>query len=271
MPAGAGLFQLLRFINSKSILLLGAYMKYLLMVVFAYLTLCPAALASEFDRPWTDPKVALVLDPFSGNTIDWDKLGEEKRVIAVIHKATVGVDKTDPKYRQRKTEAQKRGYLWGSYHWGVAGNARAQADYYIQQVKPADDELIALDLEDITSRTLMNAEDALVFIRRVKELTNRYPVLYTNHASALILSKKFSKTELINVPLWYARFKPAVTDFPKGIWPTYTLWQFSSEIRIQKLIPGIHPDMDINVYNGSVDALRSAWPLAKKGAASDSK
>jgi GH25 family lysozyme M1 (1,4-beta-N-acetylmuramidase) len=71
--------------------------------------------------------------------------------------------------------------------------------------------------------------------------------------------------------LWYARFKPDVKDFPKGIWPTYALWQFSSEIRVQKLIPGTDPDIDVNVYNGSVDALRSAWPLTKAGATGDTK
>ena len=49
------------------------------------------------------------------------------------------------------------------------------------------------------------------------------------------------------------------------------LWQFSSEIRVQKLIPGTDSDIDVNVFNGSVDALRAAWPLTKAGAKSDGK
>ena len=69
------------------------------------------------------------------------------------------------------------------YHWGVSGDPEKQADYYLDTVKPGDDELIALDLEDAASKKLMNAEEALRFIKRVKERTGRYPVLYTNHNS----------------------------------------------------------------------------------------
>jgi len=28
-------------------------------------------------------------------------------------------------------------------------------------------------------------------------------------------------------------------------------------------LPGVKPDMDINVYNGTVDDLKSNWPLAR--------
>lgn len=222
-----------------------------------------AVTPAEFDRPWNDPTLALVLDVYHANKIDWNKLSTEKQVAAMIHKATIGTSKLDPVYEQRKHEAKKRGLLWGSYHWGVAGDPKAQADYYVDTVKPAADELIALDLEDVTSKTLMNADEALVFVKRIKERTKRYPVLYTNHASAKRLSTKFSGTEFKDAPLWYARFKQTVTDFPQGLWPTYTLWQFSSEILVQKTIAGTQSDMDVNVYNGSVQALRAAWPLTR--------
>lgn len=191
------------------------------------------------------------------------KLGTEPRVVAIIHKATIGTSKLDPAYLARKQEARKRGYLWGSYHWGVSGNPEQQADFYLDTVKPDKDELIALDLEDANSKTLMNAEQALRFIRRVKKKTGRYPVLYTNHASAQLISTKFKNTEFAHTPLWYARFKSAITGFPTGLWQSYTFWQFSSEIRAQKLIPGTKPDMDINVYNGSVEDLKIKWPLTK--------
>ena len=91
--------------------------------------------------------------------------------------------------------ANKRGYLWGSYHWGLASNSEKQAEHYINTVKPAPDELIALNLEDATSRTLMNADEVLLFICRVKQLTGRYPVLYANHASAKLISVKFKNSE----------------------------------------------------------------------------
>jgi lysozyme len=221
------------------------------------------AIPGNFQRPWDDPKTALVIDPYYANPIDWDKLKTEPRVVAIIHKATIGASKIDPAYFTRKEEARKRGYLWGSYHWGVSGNPEEQADYYLDTVKPGDDELIALDLEDVASKKLMNAEESLRFIKRVKERTGRYPLLYTNHKSAKLLSAKFKGTEFAEAPLWYARFESAVTDFPSGLWRSYTLWQFSSEIRSQMTLPGVKPDMDVNVYNGTADDLKSNWPLTR--------
>jgi GH25 family lysozyme M1 (1,4-beta-N-acetylmuramidase) len=234
------------------------------LLLIAFLTVHPPILqTTEFQRPWDDPNTAIVIDPYHANPIDWDKLKTEPRVIAIIHKATTGASKLDPAYLTRKKEAKKHGYLWGSYHCGVSGEPEKQADYYLDTVKPGDDELIALDLEDATSKKLMNAEESLRFIKRVKKRTGRYPVLYTNHRSAKLLSDKFKGTEFAEAPLWYARFKSDVTDFPTGLWLSYTLWQFSSEIRPQMALPGVKADMDINVYNGTVDDLKSNWPLAR--------
>jgi GH25 family lysozyme M1 (1,4-beta-N-acetylmuramidase) len=225
--------------------------------------LAAAAHATEFAAPWKDSAAALVIDPYYANSIQWDKLAQEKRVVAVIHKATVGTAKLDPGYSQRKQEALKRGYLWGSYHFGVAGHPAKQADFYLDTVQPGADELIALDLEDAQSKTLMNVDEAIVFIERVKARTGRYPVLYTNHASARLISAKYQNSVFAQTPLWYARFKSKVTDFPSGVWPSYTLWQFSSEILAQLPVPGTKPDMDINVFHGTVQQLKEAWPLTK--------
>ncbi|MGV8676935.1 glycoside hydrolase family 25 protein [Pseudomonas aeruginosa] len=222
-----------------------------------------STIAAEFDAPWRDSKVALIIDPYYANSIDWDKLASEPRVVAVIHKSTIGTDRLDSSYFARKKDAKERGYLWGSYHWGVAGNPEQQADFYIDTVKPEEDELIALDLEDASSKKLMNADEAVRFIERVKQRVGRYPVLYTNHASAKLISSKYQSSSFSKTPLWYARFKPKVTDFPVGVWSSYTLWQFSSEILLQMPIPGVKSDMDINVYNGTVEQLRAAWPLTK--------
>lgn len=219
--------------------------------------------ATEFNAPWKDPRLALVIDPYYANSINWNKLANEKRVAAIIHKATIGTTKLDPSYFKRKEEALKRGYLWGSYHWGVAGNPEKQADFYIDTIKPGPNELIALDLEDAQSRTLMNVDEAILFIERVKVRTGRYPVLYTNHASARLISSKYKNSVFNKTPLWYARFKSKVIDFPTGVWSSYTLWQFSSEILPQLQVPGTRADMDINVFNGTAEQLKAAWPLDK--------
>ncbi|MDM0107874.1 glycoside hydrolase family 25 protein [Variovorax sp. J22R24] len=220
----------------------------------------------EFDRPWTNPDTALVIDAFADNTIVWDKLQTERRVVAIIHKSTIGTTRIDSGYFARKAEAKQRGYLWGSYHWGLTGEPEAQADHYIDTVKPEAGELISLDLEDATSDELMDAAEALRFIKRVKERTGRFPVLYTNHASAKLISANFRNTDFARTPLWYARFRSSVSDFPTGVWPTYSLWQFSSEILVQLPIPGTRPDIDVNVFNGTIAQLKAKWPLTSSSA-----
>ena len=218
---------------------------------------------TEFNHPWNDQTRALLIDPYHGNNIDWVQLSTETRVVAIIHKSTSGTKEIDSAYLYRKQEAKSRGYLWGSYHWGVTGKPEEQADHYIDTVAPTEDELIAIDLEDATSNKLMNADEALSFARRVRERIGRYPVLYTNHASAKLISTKYRNTDFAKMPLWYARFKGVVGDFPAGVWQSYTIWQFSSEILLQMTIPGTKADMDVNVFNGTVEQLRANWPLTK--------
>ena len=222
------------------------------------------AIAGEFVKPWKDLSIALVIDPFYANEIDWEKMKGEARLVGIIHKATIGTTSLDPKYNNRKAEAKKRGYCWGSYHWGLSHNAEQQADFYIDTVKPADDEVIALDLEDVTSNKFMSIEGAVKFITRVKERTGRYPLVYANYKSAAAISNSPWRSVFANTPLWYARFLAKTEDFPLEPWTTYTLWQFSSEILVQYRIPGTRFDMDVNVFNGSVEKLKEDWPFTRR-------
>lgn len=224
---------------------------------------------ARFNAPWENPNNAIIIDPYHQNSIDWESLSTDKRVIAIIHKASEGFTK-DKKYTQRKQEALKRGYLWGSYHLGRPGDPKKQADFYLNTVKPSENELIALDLENISS-SFMSLDDAKTFIEHVKKRTGRYPILYTNHQTTKDISAfEGSNSVFYKTPLWYARFKRKVTDFPKGIWQYYTIWQFSSELNCKNeeadclyRVPGTKYDMDVNVYYGTAAELKSNWPLTK--------
>ena len=238
-------------------------MRALFLIITISITTFPVA--PEFEAPWKNPRTALLIDAFYGNSIDWDELATERRVVGVIHKATVGTARVDPAYFLRKEEALKRGYLWGSYHWGVAGDPEKQADFYIDTIKPGPNEMMALDLEDARSTTLMNVDEAILFVERIKVRTGRYPVLYANHKTAQLIATSYRDSVLVKTPLWYARFKEKVDDFPAGAWKSYALWQFSSEILPQLPIPGTRPDMDIDVFNGSIGELKAAWPLSRLG------
>ena len=227
------------------------------------------AQSPEFNEPWKNPNIAIAIDPFEGNAIDWDQLATDKRVVAIIHRATIG-DRVDRKYAERKIEAKKRGYKWGAYHFGKPGDPIKQADFFLEIVKPEADDLIALDLDGTDATQHMTLEDALVFIQRIKTKTGRYPLIYANNLVTKAIAEQYGDGELFaKTHLWYARFKKSVTDFPAGTWKSYTLWQFSSEVNCNPLdrsaclytVPGTEYDMDVDVYDGTIEELRKKWPL----------
>jgi lysozyme len=230
-----------------------------------------SAQTSEFQEPWKDAHQAIVIDPYQENEIIWADVATDRRVVGIIHRATIGKRK-DTKYAERKAEATRRGYRWGSYHLGKPGNPIKQADFYLDTVKPSADEVIALDIEGLNPATDMSLANARRFIRRIHKKTGRYPLLYANQAVVKQISDSYLRDKIFSkTPLWYARFKSLVTDFPTTTWETYTLWQFSSEINCKPdhpedclyRVPGTQTDMDVNVYQGTVDELKANWPFKR--------
>ena len=172
------------------------------------------AQSPEFSEPWKNPKIALAIDPYEGNDIDWEELATDKRVVAIIHRATIG-DHADRKYAERRDEAKQRGYKWGAYHFGKPGDPVKQADFFLETAKPAADDLIALDLESEDATKHMSFAEARVFIKRIKEKTGRYPLIYANNEVAQAISDQYGSDDVFSkTRLWYARFKRNVTDFP---------------------------------------------------------
>lgn len=225
----------------------------------------PVISAEMFSSPWKDQGTTIVIDAYQGNSIDWDKMASDKRMVAVIHRFAYGTRK-DSKYDSRKTEAKKRGYMWGAYHLPLKGNTIAQAKMFVEEMKASPSDFMALDLEDTTNGTFMTLDEAKVFMEYVYKETGRIPVIYANHSTTLKLNAKFKDHPIISkAQLWYARFKSKVTDFPSGIWNSYFLWQFSSEINCNKTgsclynVPGTNYGMDINVFYGGETELRKVW------------
>src|SRR5882762_8215468 len=222
--------------------------------------LVASAQSPEFNEPWKNPNIALAIDPYERNEIDWDQLATDQRVVAIIHRATIG-DRADRKYAERRDEAKKRGYKWGAYHLGKPGDPIKQADFFLNTAKPAPSELIALDLESVDATKHMSFEEARIFIKRINEKTGRYPFVYANNEVTKAISDRYGADDVFaKTHLWYARFKKNVKDFPVGTWKTYTVWQFSSEQNCSPgnrsaclyTVPGTEYDMDVDLYNGTI-------------------
>ena len=262
------------------------------LTVFAAALAGPVA-ASDFSEPWKRPDRALVIDAYEYNPIDWHKLSRDKRIVGFINK---GSDGLSPPYRcsgnatetrlckalwkrhavarelfhTRRTVAKALGLKWGAYHLARPGNPIDQANNFIDFTEPAPDDLIALDIEDNDPKKWMSLEDAETFARHIHTRLGRWPVLYTNGSTALHIAENRERyTVLSRLPLWYARYKPAIgLHFPKGHWDTYALWQFAAGANCDARAcpyraPGTPLDIDVNVASMSAEELRAAWPFGE--------
>lgn len=219
---------------------------------------------SSLNKPWLKEDTSLVIDAYEGNSIDWDKMATDEKVVGVIHRSSIGL-RVDTKYQSRKKIALERGYLWGAYHFGKRGDTIKQADFFLSLVGDVNNTLMVLDLEDTNSSSLMSIDEAVVFMDYIYEKTGKIPVVYANHSTTKLLNSKVkSNLRFKQSKLWYARFKDNITDFPVGIWSNYFLWQFSSEINCTSSsclyrVPGTSSDMDVNVFNGPAIKLSQSW------------
>jgi lysozyme len=186
---------------------------FLVASLLALASISAFAQSPEFSEPWKNPNIAIAIDPYEKNEIDWEKLATDPRVVAIIHRATIA-DRVDRLYEERKVEAKRRGYKWGAYHVGRPGDPIKQADFFLDTVGPAADDLIALDLESTDATKDMSLADARIFIKRIKEKTGRYPLVYANNEVTKAIAEQFRADEVFaRTRLWYARFKRNVTDF----------------------------------------------------------
>lgn len=241
-------------------------MKKQLLIVALFLITVAAHSQQEFNMPWKDSAYPIIIDPYEGNDINFDKMSADTRVIAILHRASKGLKK-DNKYSIRKGIALQRGYKWGAYHLGLAGEPAAQADFYLSVVGSDSACLLALDIEGLDTSKYMSLHDAQIFIARVYEKTGRYPLLYCNFSVLTEINRLFSDTSIFSkCGLWYARYRSNIPAFDNKVWNTYTLWQFSCELNCSQTdhclynVPGTDRFMDINIFFGSVADLKNRWP-----------
>ncbi len=256
--------------------------------------ICIPAMADTANEPWKRDDLALVIDAYEYNPIDWQALASDKRIAGFINK---GSDGLPPKYRckgegmeydhcrlawkrysvtkelyhTRRMMAKELGLVWGAYHLGRPGNPEDQADHFLEFADPQDDELIAIDIEDNDPEKFMSLEDAEIFARRIKSRTGRWPVLYTNGSTSKFIAQRAHDYPILSrLPIWYARYRNEIEGvFPLGNWEDYALWQFASHINCKgkSTCPyrplGTAEDIDVNVAPMSKAALKKAWPFGE--------
>ena len=122
----------------------------------------------------------------------------------VIIKATQGAGYVNPDCDRAYQQAKRAGKLRGTYHYVGGGNAVAEADYYINNIKGyLKDGLLAIDWEAEQNSAWGNEAYLEQLVRRVIERTGVKPLIYSmasRYAQVAAVAKK------LDCGLWIAEY-----------------------------------------------------------------
>jgi lysozyme len=156
----------------------------------------------------------------------FDKV-RQSGVFGILHKATQSVSYKDPTFDKNRKKAIAADLRVGAYHFGTAGDAIAQAEHLVATA--GADSLLVLDFEGNPQGHDMSLDEAEHFVHHVKQLTGRYPGLYSGHTIKEALTKAGistpAQTELSQCWLWIAQYSKAPL-IPK-VWSDWTIWQYT--------------------------------------------
>lgn len=218
--------------------------------------------------PTSGAMIDTIIDGNHTNPIDFAK-AKAGGIVAAILKGTEGQYFRDGEYHTRRKAARDVGILTGAYHFSASGSGAAQADYFLDYVKPDDQELISLDWEHSSPHggADMRLNEAMAFCERIKSKLGRYPVVYGSDLLKEETGSNFNAT-LSQCPLWIAQYSETPTKIPAKVWSNgWTLHQYTDGVNGPKphSVPG-GSGWDRNRYKGTADDLRAAWPLTRKAA-----
>lgn len=122
----------------------------------------------------------------------------------VIIKATQGTGYINPDCDRAYQQAKRAGKLRGTYHYVGGGNAVAEADYYINNIKGyLKDGLLAIDWEAEQNSAWGNEAYLEQLVRRVIERTGIKPLIYSmasRYAQVAAVAKR------LDCGLWIAEY-----------------------------------------------------------------
>lgn len=187
-------------------------------------------------------------------TIDWDELRnygiiENCPVRFVMIKATEGASKVDRNFKSNFHNAREHGFIRGAYHfWSIYSSPKAQADFFIRNVKLEDGDLPPV--LDVEHKSEEQSDDefkrgVLTWLQAVEKEYGVKPIIYTYYK----FKTQYLSDPIFNqYPYWIAHYYVDKVEY-KGQWK---FWQHTDCGRL----PGIKGYVDFNIYNGSYYDLR---------------
>lgn len=179
-------------------------------------------------------------------------------IAGIIQKATQGTNSKDVTFQQNRQKTTDAGMMFGAYHFGSNADGHAQADWFLNTVKPDAHTLVALDFEVNPRAGNMTIAQAHDFVQHIFNVLGRWPVFYSGfyHMQERIGIQKDAL--LGKCPFWLA----AYTTHPHvpPTWDHWTMWQYSEGIHgfDPHITPGIGR-CDKNFFYSDMAALRKFW------------
>lgn len=204
----------------------------------------------------------------------------------VIIKATQGTGYVSPEFTKQITQAKSLNKLLGIYHYAGGGGAIAEAEHFINTVRPYIGEaILVLDWEGDQNPNFGNPEYAMAWLEYVKQQTGILPFIYMSKSVCRQYKKQWNPA----YPLWCAQYKnqqltgyqdnPWTDSKGFGPWSFCKILQYSSKGRLN----GYNGNLDLNKaymdasewlkYAGKADDILDldtiARPTLKKGDCND--
>lgn len=194
--------------------------------------------------------------------VDWVKAKASGFVFG-IWKATEGLSTIDKSQPREWMAMKKAGVIRGVYHFLRANlSGAAQAQFFLNAIsqQQVDDLPCTLDFETMDGANADEAVNcALAWGRRIKEVTNKTPLLYTMPGQLKLCSKAAHFHELADVfNLWLAApgHELGKTAIPAPFKKIFILQDRFGEKGSGKT-PGFPVSMDTDVYNGTLNDLQN--------------
>ena len=185
--------------------------------------------------------------------IDWEKLANNKEARFPLHfifmKATEGGDHGDDTFSQNFDQARKYGFIRGAYHYFIPKtDARKQADFFIRTVQLAKGDLPpVLDVETTGKKSDKELKTAVkTWLDRVEAHYGVKPILYTSYKFKL---RYLSDSIFSDYPYWIAHYYVDSVKYENK-------WHFWQHTDVGN-VPGIEQEVDLNVFNGTLEELQA--------------
>lgn len=186
---------------------------------------------------------------------DFDRL-RSGGVAFAITKVTEGLGYKFPGFPRNRSEAARVGMVPGMYHFARGNNPGDEARFFLSAIGALQPgEILALDFEiALPDPVGWSAQ----WVQTIRDSTGVIPFIYLNKSTVT----KFDWSRLRDCGLWLASYDKTQT-IPTGlnVWGSPAIKQYDDAGQM----PGINGKVDLNVFNGPIEALqrygKSAPPI----------